>query len=187
MEVDHKLGSIDRVIIFDASESAIYSPLSPTHRVYKVCPASSNGLLPWPSCARSVSDPRVLTLTPFYRKSHFHDRRSIHASRSRKKGVKIARSATRASSIRVNRWRCGEFLDPFLLEYFSKFWNSCYFPIFRYRKNWKFKSCFNKRSWSILFKKKKKKDWLTSLKNRVQMDLKILIDIEFSIKHPIYV
>lgn len=70
---------------------------------------------------------------------------------------------------------------------FQNFENWCYFPIFRYRKNWKFKSCFNKRSWSILFKKKKKKDWLTSLKNRVQMDLKILIDIEFSIKHPIYV
>lgn len=123
MEVDHKLGSIDRVIIFDASETATYSPLSPSHRVYKVCPASSNGLLPWPSCARSVSDPRVLTLTPFYRKSHFHDRRSIHASRSRKKGVKIARFATRTLV-----WidcRCGKFLepflDPFLLENFWKF------------------------------------------------------------------
>lgn len=33
----------------------------------------SNGLPPWPSWARSVSDPSVLTLTPFYRKSHFHD------------------------------------------------------------------------------------------------------------------
>lgn len=41
-------------------ESAILAVLClfpPLHRVYKVCPASSNGLLPWPSWARSVSDP----------------------------------------------------------------------------------------------------------------------------------
>lgn len=56
-----KLGSIDRVIIFDSFcslESAILAvSFPPSHRVYKVCPASSNGLLPWPSWARSVSDP----------------------------------------------------------------------------------------------------------------------------------